>query len=298
MANNTIALPGYTTTRVHQFIELEHAKTLSVKKIILSLVTLLIAFSLDAQILWLSNFDKAKEVANELNKLIVIDFGANWCAPCRNMDQMVWENSEMETIAKNFVALKINVDHDRVTPGLYSVSGIPKVVIATASGFPVWMSVGFSTAEPLLAVLRSIPVDTRELNESSIDFEKNKKDLKTNLKLALALQNTGKGIKNDNLKSKFLERSDYLLVKIKKLSPGTDLSQEVDLYSVLNILYNGKPEKALKKIEKSRLAPVNEKIEDLMHYVLAKCYWETRNQDDFRREKQLIKSRELSALLE
>lgn len=268
------------------------------KKTILILLSLCFSVSLNAQLLWFSNFDKAKEVANELNKLVVIDFGAAWCAPCRNMDHMVWESPEMEEVAGNFVALKINVDYDHVTPGLYSVTGIPKVVIATASGFPVWMSTGFTSAEPLLSVIRSIPVDVGELNRTSLAFEKDKKGLKVNLDLAIALQNTGREVNNDNLRRKFLERSDYLLAKIKKLSSDADINREVELYSVLNILYNGKPEKALNKMEKNGTASGNEKTEDLRHYVLARCYWETKDQENFTKEKQLIKSRELAALLE
>jgi thiol-disulfide isomerase/thioredoxin len=248
--------------------------------------------------MWLSNLDRAKEVALELNKLIVIDFGASWCAPCRTMDQMVWENSEVSAVSKNFVALKINVDHDRVTPGLYSVSGIPKVVIATASGLPVWMSTGFSTAEPYLDVLRAIPTNVGELNKYSLAFEKDKKDLKANMDLAISLQNVGKEVKSDNLKSKFLERSDYLFGKIQKLSNDEALSQEVELYLVLNVLYDGKPEKALKKMDKISSSPANEKIEDLRHFVLAKCFRETKNQDNFMKEKQMIKSKEFLSLLE
>ena len=268
------------------------------RRIIISLVTIFVAGNLSAQMMWFSNLDRAKEVATELNKLIVIDFGASWCAPCRAMEQMVWESSEVAELAKNFVALKINVDHDRVTPGLYSVSGIPKVVLTTASGLPIWMSTGFNTAEPYLEVLRAIPLNVGELNKSSITFEKDKKDLKANMDLAISLQKVGKEVKSDNLKSKFLERSDYLFGKIEKLSPDPVLIQEVELYTVLNIVYNGKPEKALKKMEKINSEPANDKIEDLRHFVFAKCFLDTKNQDNFMKEKQLIKSKEFLSQLE
>ncbi len=268
------------------------------KKTILFLMTVFVAGNLTAQMIWLSNPDKAKEVANELNKLIVMDFGAGWCAPCRAMDQMVWECSEMDTIAKNFVALKINIDHDRFTPGLYSVSGIPKVVIATSSGFPIWMSTGFNTAEPYLEVLRAIPINAGDLNKNSIAFEKDKTNLKANLNLALSFQIVGKDVKSESLKSKFLERSQYLFGKIQKLSTDIILNQQVELYSVLNTLYLGNSEKALKEINKISSAPANGKIEDLRHFVLAKCFLDTKNQDNFIKEKQLIKSKELRSQLE
>jgi thiol-disulfide isomerase/thioredoxin len=268
------------------------------KSIILLLIAVFISVNLSAQLIWLGKLDRAKEVALELNKLIVIDFGASWCAPCRTMEQMVWESSELSELSKNFVPLKIDVDHDKITPGLYSVSGIPKVVLATASGLPIWMSTGFSTAAPYLDILRAIPTNVGELNKCSLAFEKDKKDLKANMDLALSLQNVGKEVKNENLKSKFLERSNYLFGKVQKLSKDAALSQEAELYAVLNILYYGKPEKALKKMDNIAPTPENEKIEDLRHYVLAKCYWETKNQDNFIKEKNLIKSKEILSHLE
>lgn len=262
------------------------------------MMILFVTGNLTAQMLWLSNLDRAKNVAAELNKLIVIDFGANWCAPCRVMEQMVWENSEMADISKNFVALKINIDFDRITPGLYSVTGIPKVVITTASGLPIWMSTGFDNSRPYMDVLRAVPQNVGELNSASFAFEKDKKNIKTNLDLALSLQTVGKDVTNEDLRSKFLERSDYLLMKIQKLSQEPAVSQEVELYTVLNILYNGKPEKAMKKMDNISSVPADEKIEDLRHFVMAKCFLETKNQDNFMKEKQLIKSSDLRSMLE
>jgi hypothetical protein len=54
----------------------------------------------------------------------------------------------------------------------------------------------------------------------------------------------------------------------------------------------------LKKMDNIASSPENEKIEDLRHFVLAKCYLETKNQDNFIKEKNLIKSKEILTQLE
>ena len=153
----------------------------------------------------------------------------------------------MAVISKNFVGVKINTDNDRAVAGTYSVVGIPKVIIATASGEVIWENVGFSGPEPYLTIMKAIPAKVGELNSSALALEKTKKDPKLNYDHGIAFQHIGKDIRNDNLRHSFLNCSDSYFDKAKKLTKDTDFIDEVEMYSVLNDVYNGKASKALKK---------------------------------------------------
>lgn len=268
------------------------------KKIYFLLIVLLVSVNLKAQVYWLNDLKFAKATAREAGKLIVIDFWASWCGPCNAMDQKLWQSEEMRAISKNFVGLKINTDNDHETAVQYGVIGIPKVVIATATGEVIWETVGFSGADPFLSILKAIPDNVEKLNNSAIAVENDKKDPKSNYELGLAFQKYGKGIQSDNLRNSFLNNSSSYFAKAQKLSKDDQLKIEIELYDILNDVYYGKPAKALKKLEKMGAKPENPNFEQLRHFVLANCYWGNKDNDNFQKEKQLITNKELLAQLE
>ena len=268
------------------------------KKSYILLLILFLAGNLHAQMYWLIDLEKAKSIAIETNRLIVIDFWASWCGPCNAMDQNLWQSPDMKDISKNFIGVKINTDNDHSTASTYGVIGIPKVVIVTASGSVIWENVGFSGAEPYLSILRAIPDKVGELNKSAVALETGKKDPKINYDLGLAFQHLGKDIKSENLRNSFLNNSGSYFSKAQKLSKDENFIIEIEFYSILNDVYYGKPAKALKKMDKIGSKPGNANLEEIRHYVLAKCYFGSHDQDNFQKEKKLISSKELLAQLE
>lgn len=39
--------------------------------------------------------EEARAQASKENKLLLIDIGAEWCAPCRTMNETTWRNDEV-----------------------------------------------------------------------------------------------------------------------------------------------------------------------------------------------------------
>jgi thioredoxin-related protein len=55
---------------------------------------------------WLSDFDQAKEIANEQGKLILLNFsGSDWCAPCIRMKREVFESQDFQSFAREELVL-------------------------------------------------------------------------------------------------------------------------------------------------------------------------------------------------
>ena len=58
---------------------------------------------------------------------VLVDFWAEWCGPCKMIGPMVDELAE--TYAGRVKVVKINIDHNPMTPRQYAVRGIPTLLM-------------------------------------------------------------------------------------------------------------------------------------------------------------------------
>jgi thiol-disulfide isomerase/thioredoxin len=262
------------------------------KSTLVLIMGLFLSESVQAQLNWLNDLDAGKSAAIKTNKLIVMDFWASWCQPCAVMDMRLWHDSEMQEISKKIVGVKINVDFDKNTASLFNVTSIPRVIIITANGDIIWDKLGFDNAENFLQIFRAIPGDLGELNRKSMILASNKKDPQANYSVGIEFQRIGKNIKDNELKHSFLNFSDRYLAKAKTLCKDPALTEEIELYSILNDVYFDRPDKALKTIGKMDPNPQNEDLAELRHFVLAKSYRLANDLDNYQKEKLQIKNKE------
>jgi thiol:disulfide interchange protein len=104
--------------------------------------------------------EKAKQMADEKDKLIFIDAYTSWCGPCKRMAATSFQEAEVgEIFNERFVNLKIDMEKDADGPEvakLYKVRAYPTLLVIDSKGKLIKQSVGFMTADQLIAFANSI----------------------------------------------------------------------------------------------------------------------------------------------
>ena len=69
--------------------------------------------------------DLKQELKDAGDKLVVIDFYATWCGPCKVIAPKV---EEMSSSMSNVVFLKVDVDENEDAAGEYNISAMPTFI--------------------------------------------------------------------------------------------------------------------------------------------------------------------------
>lgn len=83
------------------------------------------------------DIEQAKELAAKQGKLIMVDFYANWCAPCKWMEESTFSDPEVVSIINNhFIPVKIDIDQidGYSMKQQYSIRYLPTIIIFDQDG--------------------------------------------------------------------------------------------------------------------------------------------------------------------
>ncbi|MBK6518264.1 MAG: thioredoxin family protein [Polyangiaceae bacterium] len=110
---------------------------------------------------WGSDLQKALETAKAEQRPLLLDFGAEWCGACKELEAKTFSDADFQAKSGRFVAVKFdatNEDDPKVkeTMEKYKVKGLPAVLVFDSTGAEVKRVEKFIPAKDFLAVIEPV----------------------------------------------------------------------------------------------------------------------------------------------
>ncbi|KAB2838383.1 thioredoxin fold domain-containing protein, partial [bacterium] len=90
---------------------------------------------------WTYQLEKGLSLAKESRKPVLVDFYADWCPPCQELDKFTFSTPEVRKLAERFVMVKVDCTTDdaqcRQATEKYEVVGWPTVLFLDSEGRPI-----------------------------------------------------------------------------------------------------------------------------------------------------------------
>ena len=106
---------------------------------------------------WIWNdYELALDKARTQNKYVLIDFWAEWCTECKEMDKIGFQSPEVVQLLDRVVLLKVDTGVAPQVKAQFRVGGLPTIIVVNAAGEEVARAVGYQDTEQLKAFLQEV----------------------------------------------------------------------------------------------------------------------------------------------
>ncbi len=107
-------------------------------------------------LVWLNSYEAGLEKAKQENKPVLLYFWATWCKYCRQMNEEVYPDPEVNSLLRErFVLVAVNIDKNKEVAQKYGVQYPPAEVFVDAEGRVITSIFGFAPKDYLLQHMRA-----------------------------------------------------------------------------------------------------------------------------------------------
>jgi len=92
---------------------------------------------------WNSDLNASIKQAKKENKLVLIDFYADWCHNCKDLDTKTLNNVDVKEKLHNYILVKINGDKSPEILSKYNITGYPTLLLLDKDGNIIKTQIGF-----------------------------------------------------------------------------------------------------------------------------------------------------------
>jgi len=112
---------------------------------------------------WASDISGAISKAHSDSGIVMVDFTAVWCPPCRAMEDSTFSDPDVIKKAESFIPVRVDVDAQREVAEKYGGNarkyggiGIPNILFLDGDGKKIKQVVGYHGPDQLISVMDSV----------------------------------------------------------------------------------------------------------------------------------------------
>lgn len=108
----------------------------------------------EAEVRWSTDYKAARELSKKSGKPILMEFYADWCGPCKQMEQTTFKHPQVVKLAAKFIPVHINIDKNQALAHQYDARMIPRAVILSPTGKVTRVSSGYRDPDAFALFLK------------------------------------------------------------------------------------------------------------------------------------------------
>lgn len=106
-------------------------------------------------VLFVHDFEKARQQAKKEGKSIFVDFETTWCGPCQTMNKLIYTADAVVAAAKQVVAVKVDGDQHPELVTRFNIKAYPTTLLVTPGGTLLKRTTGYQSVRQMVKFLSS-----------------------------------------------------------------------------------------------------------------------------------------------